>query len=761
MSNCILKVKLNEYYPKIDNIPYKHYVCLIIYNNYYTKIKLSDKKDKFFQHKLRITNNSYDILLKIKLLDSLQSSIIGNGDLLIPFIKLKQMINNYNNYLSYHQILNVKLESIMIVKTLNKNMNITNIYLDLIIELYSIDKYSSLLKNGFYYYKSHNYKGKKPIRGVIQLDNSKKYNQYTSYNNIHDFDNSYKVEHSDINNLNYISTDSNNNYNNYNLKNKPYKNIKLNPPGIPLTINNNKNNQLKYYFLNDATRNKITHNPYILTENVDDNNYNNLELNFNNMTNNTNNNINYEDTFFNNENSTFTKTNNNFYINKRHNKNFPYFLSPINNNNDNNDTNDNNDNNIKYHHNYNFSQTFDRSSLSSSTLNSKKEMSSVLNYFSHVKPFTKTNFKKNSFFALKKYGKFNRRKEANNNTENNNNKIEKKKEIVINKDIKELKNVQKEFNNNENLNFNQDTIKEEIIKFLNEHIILNKEIKQKMKNINNLEKKNLLKKEQYNSELKKKNILINKDNLRQIKNIIHANINSKINQNIYLNLKKIKNEELSIIDKIFHDNKINKLKKMAQEKLEQQKKIHALLNIIRDLIKNYDNLSHLYNDDENKKILFKSLLLRYGIREKEEDKNKNLIEKYNELKQSIYAEKNKMIMDVKKKEMEYDLYKNAIEEASEEGGSIISGRKSRPFAIKKLSWCSEDSVMKEKEKHQNDYKTSKHKRGSVFSQASFDNDNDDVKREIIFIEEEGENKNNNNSSFSEEEEIHKDQNDKL
>ena len=282
-----------------------------------------------------------------------------------------------------------------------------------------------------------------------------------------------------------------------------------------------------------------------------------------------------------------------------------------------------------------------------------------------------------------------------------------------------------------------------------------------MKNIDNLEKKKLLQKEQYNSELKKKHILINKDNSRQIKNIIHANINSKINQNIYLNLKKIKNEELSIIEKIFHDNKINKLKKMAQEKLEQQKKIHALLNIIRDLIKNYVNLSHLYNDDENKKILFKSLLLRYGIREKEEDKNKNLIEKYNELKQSIYAEKNKMIMDVKKKEMEYDLYKNAIEEASEEGGSIISGRKSRPFAIKKLSWCSEDSVMKEKEKHQNDYKTSKHKRGSIFSQASFDNDNDDVKREIIFIEEEGENKNNNNSSFSEEEEIHINQNDKL
>ena len=280
-----------------------------------------------------------------------------------------------------------------------------------------------------------------------------------------------------------------------------------------------------------------------------------------------------------------------------------------------------------------------------------------------------------------------------------------------------------------------------------------------MKINNNLEKKYFLRKEIYNSELKKKNILIDKDNLRQIKYKIHVNINSKINQNLYLNLKKIKKEELSIIEKIFHDNKINKLRKMAQEKLEQQKKIHILLNIIRDLIKNYDNLSHLYNDDENKKILFKSLLLRYGIREKEENKNKNIIEKYNELKQLINAEKNKMIMNVKKKEIEYDLYKNAIEEASEEGGSIISGRKSKPYAIKKLSWCSEDSVMKEKEKHQNEYKTSKHKRGSIFSRGSCDND-DDIKREIIFIEEEGENKINNSNSISEEE-IQINENDKL
>ena len=49
--------------------------------------------------------------------------------------------------------------------------------------------------------------------------------------------------------------------------------------------------------------------------------------------------------------------------------------------------------------------------------------------------------------------------------------------------------------------------------------------------------------------------------------------------------------------------------------------------------------------------------------------------------------------------MEKDMYKNIInEEDSEEGGSSISGRKSKPNNIfKKLSWCSEDSIIKEKE----------------------------------------------------------------
>ena len=411
MSNCILKVQLNEYYPKIDNIPYNHYICLLIYNNYYSEIKLSNNKENFFQYKLRIIDNSSDILLKVKLLNSLQNSIIGKGDLIIPFIKLKQMINNYNNFLAYHQLLKIGLDSKIIVKSFNQIMNVTNIYLDFTIELYSIDNYRSCLIKNDSFYKSPYDDGKKTFRGAIQLNNSERYNRYknnyniSNNNNIHEFDNSDSDMHSDINNLNYISTDSNNYYNNYKLLKKPYKNIKLNPSELSLIKNNNKDNQLEYSFFNTSRNNqfirKTNRNPYILTEIFDDNNYsNNLELNQNNIINNSNYNIN-ENNFINNEKSIFSMTNNNFYINKKQNQNFPYYLSPINNN------NDNNDSNIKLQHNYNYTQTFDRSSFTSSTINSKKEMSSVLSFFRHVKPFTKINIKKNSIFYLKKIVKRN------------------------------------------------------------------------------------------------------------------------------------------------------------------------------------------------------------------------------------------------------------------------------------------------------------------------------------------------------------------
>ena len=339
-------------------------------------------------------------------------------------------------------------------------------------------------------------------------------------------------------------------------------------------------------------------------------------------------------------------------------------------------------------------------------------ISSVLNYFNYVKPFVPKSNKKSVLTRPKIKDKkilFDKSNTSKNNEINN---------IKINE------------------NYNRNDIKERIIKFLHDNILFTQKIKQKIKENKNLVKKYILCREKYYSELKKKNFLYRKKNHRQIKFIVHAKINSQLNEKFYLNMKKIKKEELSLLYHFLQDNKINQTKKKIQEKIEHQKKVHSLLNLIRELIKNYGNLSQIYNDDEQKKILFKSLLLRYGIREKEEDKNKRLIEKFNELKQSINNEKNQILMNARKKEIENELYKNVInEEESEEGVSSKSGTKSNPNNIfKKFSLCSEDSIINEKEFLENKNKNVEEEENSIES-SNYIASSDKKQNDFIKIEE--------------------------
>ena len=133
-------------------------------------------------------------------------------------------------------------------------------------------------------------------------------------------------------------------------------------------------------------------------------------------------------------------------------------------------------------------------------------------------------------------------------------------------------------------------------------------------------------------------------------------------------MKKIKIKEFKIFQKIFYEHKnspeykANEAKRKIKEKLEQQKKVHASLKLIRELIEKYENLSQLYNGDEKKKMLFKSLLVRYGIREKEENNENKLMDKFKEIQKKIEDEKKNNLIKIKKKEMQNDVYKNIIKE---------------------------------------------------------------------------------------------------
>ena len=94
--------------------------------------------------------------------------------------------------------------------------------------------------------------------------------------------------------------------------------------------------------------------------------------------------------------------------------------------------------------------------------------------------------------------------------------------------------------------------------------------------------------------------------------------------------------------------------------------------------------------------------MRYNIREKEENKENTLMDKFKEIQNKIEEEKKNYLIKIKKREMQNDVYKNVIKEEEDEERSSISERKvNRGYSFKKkFSWASEDSVFKEKDIHE-------------------------------------------------------------
>ena len=832
MSNYRIKVKINDYFPKIDAIPFDYYICIISCNNSYSKIKLTQFKHQFFQHIIKLTKNK-DLLFNIKLINYLDNNtLIGLYDLLIPYTKVNQIIQRNTSY--YQQQIKLIMNSNVKIKLFGTMMNITSIYLDLIFEISLIENYTpsinkvrvydilgnnvdELLKKDYNKKTSLN-NNKKQIKMKQKLnpskspnfnhnDNQFKYDLYKEDLNSKSFinknidyyfnNNPYKGNHSDINYnimnnnyLNYFQIDNNTFPLNHkiNINNKTPINICKNYLNMNEfnhkiyhkfnNINNLSNSKGKNIIKN--TNNKIqgfnrneniSRSPNIMNSERDSitngNNYNIKHNTNNNLTEikiNNNNNIETDiirkekkkfEFYQNKKNLKFqiidNKPNkiNNFnklnyvnyiknskpilydkkihlYMNNRMFKKIPnsiknkkenLYIDIIKNNIINSE--------IKQNYAFNFKENTPKKKNSVKTEEQSINLTSIKNIKECA---TELNTIENDKIKIDRY-----KIRPNISLQNANNKNLKKNYIIktnsesnINQnlylynddaDINKLKirihnksniinkNNTKLNNDNNKIIYKQEDLKDKIIPLIDDNIKKSKEIEEKMVLNNNLFKKLLLFKEKYYIESKINNLLNNKNNDKNIKYLIHVNIHSKLNEKLYLNMKKIKFKEFIIFEKIFYEhknsleNKEKEEKRKIKEKLEQQKKIHASLKLIRELIQKYENLSQLYNDDERKKILFKSLLVRYGIREKEENQENNLMNKFKEIKKKIEDEKKNYLIKIKKKEMNLDVYKNIIkEEDDDERSSISDSMLKRGYSLKKkLSWASEDSVFKDKE----------------------------------------------------------------
>ena len=833
MSNYRVKIKINDYFPKIDAIPYDDFICLISCNNFYSRIKLTEYESRQFKFDLKIIKN-VDLLFTIKVINYVDNNkLVGMYNLIIPHNKVNQILQREISL--YKQQIKLIMNSNIKIKLFGIMMNITNIYLDLIFQITSINdnipinnnqmnklKLYDMLGNNSYAknYSKNKRKNKtsnvslNEVKKSININLSKSpivnYNNFVykfteneskkekKYTNNKMYNNNGNQNHSDINfnvmnynYLNYLKIDGNNNdnnfeqnykfnmnnkspliiskndfeineQNNYNLNIKPennnsYYNI-LNKNKINEQSNREyQKNDFNYIKYQNAKTNKkekgedinLDINPFILkTNNSDINSYifkyqkknapqcfteskknvnidkMNNGLRENQSNNKLEKNPNYQNLIKNNSNHKISYIN---YINK--NKNILYDKK----------------NHLNKYINSNKTNKQNISSKKDNKINKEKENAKTQvfrnkinihdfdeNETENPRMETPRNIKKTdsninasntpfhqNISTIKKqtneYLNLNTMENQNLNLyqltekidnimQTKNTDIQNKSEIIENKEF----NLIDKNNTNkiqEPLILTQGEIKDKLIKSIEENQKKKKEISSLINKNRDFMNQFIFKEEKYYAEFKLKNRLTEKKNSKNIKYYIHVNIRGNLNENLYFSQKKIKDKESQIFLKIFYEYKTSpqykalQAKKKVKEKLEQQKKIHALLNILRELIKKYENLSQIYNDDEKKKILFKSLLLRYGIREKEESKENNLLDKFNEIKKELEEEKNKKLIEEKKKEIQGDLYKNVIKEEDDEERSSISEHviKGKNSLKQKLSWCSDDSIFKEKE----------------------------------------------------------------
>ena len=169
---------------------------------------------------------------------------------------------------------------------------------------------------------------------------------------------------------------------------------------------------------------------------------------------------------------------------------------------------------------------------------------------------------------------------------------------------------------------NKKKIKEKIVNLINFHSLLVIKVNSllnKKKELDNLLILNLGKLKLITKQKNKLNQLNQNLKFTNIK----VNMNLRINKNIYRNQSQIHKKEFKLFQNIFdshyYEYDILKYKEsLMTRNLSDKNKINLLLNCIKSCIFSFGNISDIYEQQEDLKIKFKSLLFRYNIRENDE-----------------------------------------------------------------------------------------------------------------------------------------------
>ena len=203
-----------------------------------------------------------------------------------------------------------------------------------------------------------------------------------------------------------------------------------------------------------------------------------------------------------------------------------------------------------------------------------------------------------------------------------------------------------------NLLAENEELKKKCFNLIELHYLLTGKLKNVCRNnMNNLKKLEIIK-EKNNNLNKNKNRLEEIKNNDESKRIKSHGFSHYKEEQLLNKMIKIKLKENSIYQNIFEnysdeEGLKDKVKLLISEKKEK------LLNLIKNIVKFYGNISQIYNNDKNKKKIFKNLLDKYQIKEK----NKTDLNYINYIHKSNNFE-DKIITEVDEEEDEEELEKN-------------------------------------------------------------------------------------------------------
>ena len=698
MSTCSIIIKIKDYFPKIDSIPYQNFICLFTNGESEGQIPLMSKDTESYKHQMK--NILSDIKYKIHVLDYNDMSLIGMCEMVISYNIISQ-ITPPNGFIQEQQK-KLLIDSNTKRKLFGTVLNMGDIYLNLYSEIYlvenknNITNISSRKKN-----KIWGMDAKKKLDGsprtvhkkqlMMQINSDRRALISINKNENGTLDKKIKYKNITSSKIDKNLTSINNPGNNINYKPNSSFNYKdIIPQQKENKIINMKDNKINNNIYKKISNNNIK-NKNSLKNKPNKNSIKNNLFEKNNFLSNNNEKEKENNLINNNIYSRYKTESNKNAMKKKSEKSDKRLKNIVN------------------------KQSLVNSvspKLSNDTLNEKGEIvfnNNTDNKITTIESLENIDFSGKKYITKEKPKKNNSQSYItayNNNTlfstssteqefnemdkiilekgteirNDFNSQLKNNKKISLNNNINNTNIISNNNNTKNNIDIPtsnniiqiQAELKNNFIKLIEFYSLLSQKLVKIREKNNILFNKNVIYKEKLFTELKINNALTQKKTVAEVDNFMNINNHGSLNEKFLRPIIKMKKLEFKIFQNIFnifyYEYDILKFKEFENnKKLDENVKIELLLMVFKNLVKNYGNISQIYSSNNIKMTLLKNCFNKYGIQE-EENGEGNISTNLENVGRDKILEKNKGLekKENKNEEDKFKVIKEVDEEKEEE-----------------------------------------------------------------------------------------------